>query len=145
MASGSLETLEPPRTDLQDRFQASDQESVQPKPGPCQDFPEIVASPAEECVHGIAHHALEEVPAEQPIVFHVADLGFHGCPSAEVALEGVAEPACAADEHSAYAYNCGRDAFAPRHRRDFPFVVQDASFPMPGKDAMRWINKERCE
>jgi len=45
-----------------------------------------VASAAEECIHGATEHALEEAVTEQPIVLHVADLGFHGCPLAQMAL-----------------------------------------------------------
>ncbi len=126
MGSGRLETLEPPRANLWGGLEESEQESVQPKPGPCQDFPEVVASAAEKSVHGVAHHTLEEVPAEQPVVLHVANLGFHGRPPAEVALESVTEPACAADEHPASFGGDPVALVAAVHEGDFRNLAGEA-------------------
>ncbi len=78
--------------------------SVQAKPDLGQDFPQVVASSAQEGVHRVALHALEEVSSQQPVVLHVADLGFHGRTPPEVSFQGVAELAGAADEDPAPFY-----------------------------------------
>ena len=56
---------------------------------------------AEKRVHCIALHAFEEVPTQQPITLHMADLGLHCGPAPELAFQGVAELAGAADEDAA--------------------------------------------
>ena len=60
-----------------------------------------MANPAEDRVQRIALHAFEEVPAQQALVLHVADFRFHRGPPTQMAFEGVAELAGAADEHTA--------------------------------------------
>ena len=76
---------------------------VQKCPETGQDLPQVVACTAEEGVDRIARHALEEVPPEKSITFHVADLGFDGGPPPQVAFEGITELARAADEDPAPA------------------------------------------
>ena len=41
---------------------------------------------AEERVHRVALHALEEVPAKEAITLHMPDLGFHGGSAAKMAV-----------------------------------------------------------
>jgi hypothetical protein len=71
------------------------------KPDPSQDLPQVMACAAEHRIDRVTLHALEEVPSEEAIRLHVADLGFHGGPASEMAFEGVAEFAGTADEHLA--------------------------------------------
>lgn len=63
-----------------------------------------MACAAEEGVDRITRHAFEEVPPEKAITLHVADLGLDGSPPPQVAFEGVAELARAADEDLASAW-----------------------------------------
>ena len=69
------------------------------KPDPGQDLSQVVACTAEHCVDRIALHALEEVPSEEAIRLHMANLRLHCGPSPEMAFEGVTELAGATDEH----------------------------------------------
>lgn len=57
-----------------------------------------MAGAAEQGVDRIALHALEEVPAQEPIGFHMPDLGFDGGSASELEFEGGAELPGAAHE-----------------------------------------------
>ena len=57
-----------------------------------------MAGAAEDGVDRISRHAFEEVPPEEPVPFHVADLRLDGRPPPKVAPEGIAELSGAADE-----------------------------------------------
>ena len=66
-----------------------------------QDLSQIVPRAAEQCVDRISLHALQEVPAQQSVGFHVADFGLDGGSPPKVALQRVPELPRAADEHPA--------------------------------------------
>ncbi len=88
--------------DLSRRPEPPNSEAKKPDSG--QDLPQVVACAAEDSVDRILLHALQKVPSEKSIRFHVADLGFHSGSAQEVAFEGVAKFAGAADKHSASSF-----------------------------------------
>ena len=94
-ASSDFESDQQPLDDLAGRSH----QQAQKRPEAGQDLPQVVAGTAEEGVDRVSRHSFEEVPPEEPITLHVADLGLDGGPPPKVAPEGIPELAGAADEN----------------------------------------------